>query len=1012
MNKPAPAQLYNIPAGAGFIDSLTTFITQTLGALPPLERTDALILLPTRRAKRLLQAALIRQSEHNALIMPRIQTIGDIDEDDINLSVLISTAGQHDQRFLDRLTSIPPALSRMKRQLLLARLIQKPADYAQDFSHALHLAATLGQFMDHVYTEGLRWDKLETLADQDFAAHWQITLDFLKIITDQWPKILKEQGKIDYSHRRTLLLNLLNDVWQAHPPQTPIIAAGSTGSIPAVAHLLKTIAHLPRGHVILPGLDTHLPAEDWAQITPVHPQFTLKRLLEKIDVKRKAVHNLYEDNGPNTSLMLARNKLSSEIMRPAETTHKWLNLDKSKISGLSVQNISVLECQNEKEEATTIALALRALHEAPHKTAVVITPDRHLATRIAAHCKRWGIAIDDSAGLPLSKTDIGVFSMLALNTISNAFSPLSLLSLCRHPFFKLLDNDAITLLDRVFRGLKPAKGFDGLCFCVKRYFCRFARRDHTEDEKQALSLKYLDLLDHTFLTHIRADQHQTLHQWVQQHITLLDAIAQTAHRHIAYYDSLFCDQFLTFADELQDSKETGSLLSFDDYKTVFITFLEAKTVRTAPQNKASVHILGQLEARLLDADLVIMAGLNEGTWPHIPKHDPWMSRKMRLDFGLPDHDHSIGLAAHDFAQGLCMPQVLITRALKTAGTQNTPARWLLRLNAVLKATTHPQDIIFDNVPYRVWARILDQPTDFTPCKRPAPRPPIAARPRKLSATEIEKWLQDPYSIYARKILKLKKYDALEQNINAAHRGTILHATLEAFNATFKHNLPEDSAKTIQNLLLEKIDAYIGESAVNTPEWAFFVHKASQLLEKYIGFENAHRHYAKPVAQELYGQTTLNIGDINFTLSARADRIDHSQNGYIIIDYKSAGNFTQKGFSHGTQAQMPVESLILQAGGFTNMKPPCIVHDLQYWTLNNHTNGVNVTASGSKTAQITAHTLEKIEALIAHFYTEPVPYYCMPNPLNTLHYNDFEHLSRIREWGIISADNDQNSAGGS
>jgi ATP-dependent helicase/nuclease subunit B len=45
------------------------------------------------------------------------------------------------------------------------------------------------------------------------------------------------------------------------------------------------------------------------------------------------------------------------------------------------------------------------------------------------------------------------------------------------------------------------------------------------------------------------------------------------------------------------------------------------------------------------------------------------------------------------------------------------------------------------------------PGDTPPEKRPSPRPPVAARPRSLSVTEIKTLIRDPYAIYARHVLR-------------------------------------------------------------------------------------------------------------------------------------------------------------------------------------------------------------------------------------------------------------------
>ena len=117
--------------------------------------------------------------------------------------------------------------------------------------------------MDQIYTENLDMADLATLVPENFAEHWQITLQFLEILSEHWPKILAEHHVIDHADRRNRLILALADFWNTHPPIAPIIAAGSPGSLPSTARLLSVISGLPQGRIILPGLDTNCDEESW-----------------------------------------------------------------------------------------------------------------------------------------------------------------------------------------------------------------------------------------------------------------------------------------------------------------------------------------------------------------------------------------------------------------------------------------------------------------------------------------------------------------------------------------------------------------------------------------------------------------------------------------------------------------------------------------------------------------------------------------------------------------------------
>src|SRR5207247_10922809 len=95
-----------------------------------------------------------------------------------------------------------------------------------------------------------------------------------------------------------------------------------------------------------------------------------------------------------------------------------------------------------------------------------------------------------------------------------------------------------------------------------------------------------------------------------------------------------------------------------------------------------LSIWGPLEARLQRADLLVLGGLNEGTWPPSVETGPWLNRPMRTALGLPQPERRIGLSAQDFASALAAGRVLLTRAEREGGAPTVPSRWLARLDAL------------------------------------------------------------------------------------------------------------------------------------------------------------------------------------------------------------------------------------------------------------------------------------------------------------------------------------------
>jgi ATP-dependent helicase/nuclease subunit B len=336
-------------------------------------------------------------------------------------------------------------------------------------------------------------------------------------------------------------------------------------------------------------------------------------------------------------------------------------------------------------------------------------------------------------------------------------------------------------------------------------------------------------------------------------------------------------------------------------------------------------ILGPLEARLYQADIVLLGGLNEGGWPSPPPPDPWLSRPMRRNFGLPDAEERVGQSAHDFFLLAASPQVMLCRSSRAGGTPTVASRWLRRLDMVLQA-------IDGTMPYTAgedWlalARSLDQPEQYQPQKRPEPRPPLALRPNRLSVTEVEKLRTDPYSIYARHILGLRPLDDLEPDIGAADRGTFIHDVLRCFILLHLNSLPSD-ALALKELLQLGEEKLVEHGLVS--ERAYWWPRFVRIAEWFIAHERTQRDHTAPVAVEVKG--SLVITDA-FTLTARADRIDRTRDGkLLIIDYKTGTLPTAKMRRNGFSVQLPLEAAIAWAGGFKKVEAAGI-SGMEFWHI--------------------------------------------------------------------------------
>lgn len=975
---------YTFPATNGFAYSLAAHC-EAMATDKQIPLSSFKIFLPTRRGIRTLQEAFLNLSEGKPRLLPIIQSIGDADLEEVSFTT-------------PEAANIPPAIDPLRRQMVLARLLEKlwPHDY--QYRQALGIAAELGHLIDQIHTEDLDPSTLGDLKSiRDYAAYWEITTSFLiPLLTEVWPTYLQSEGMIDPGLHRRLRINALTDFYKNNAPSSPVIVAGSTGSIPATRDFIKTIASMDNGQAILPALDMVMAEDSWFKMEDGHPQYLMKILLDYCKIDRKDVTVLSPPTNPDRLMFV------SEIMRPQLTTDQWpyLSLPESKETILSgAEGIIVCEAETDHHEATTIALAMLEIAADPdkRKTATLITPDRYLAMRVQSLLRRWGIDIDDSGGTSLTNSAIGQFCLSVLKTLQGGqVQPVPFLAALKNPYAGggPIDNirSAVrTLETRLFRGVRPHGDFNALAATC---------------EKEATLLKTLaDIF--APLTALQTGMHamQTL---ITAHLQVMETLAATTD--ITGAERLWAgdsgEALAMFFTTMQQQADITPSLSLGDYTEMLEDFLKTQTFTASYGKHPRLSILGQIEARMVQADRVILAGLNEGIWPPDAGFDTWMSRGMRGDFGLPSLEQKTTLAAHDFMAALNAPEVFITRSKKSGGAPTLPSRWLNRMATVLQAA----QIMPEHRPhangslYTGWAKNLTDSRGYDPVQRPAPCPPLKRRPTEFSVTEIEKWMRDPYWIYARKVLGLYQMDPVDMEVGTADRGTLIHKSIEKFTRIHPRDLPTDAYDALIAIGEAEFAAHAQSPEIHGFWWPRFTKAAAWL----IAHERDWRQGTSFINSELTGYLYPEIDGTQFRLKGKADRIESRQDGsYAIIDYKTGSAPTGAEVKSGLTSQLPLEALILTEGGFEKLPPRADAPiALYYWSLSGSQAGGDATlAQGKKekpdTAQLVAEAKEGLHALLRAYHQQDTAYLGSPDPARMIRteYNEFAHLERIAEWSV-------------
>src|SRR6266853_1344639 len=661
----------------------------------PEKLAEATLYLPTRRARRMAREIFLDELKADAAVLPRIVALGDIDEDEL------AFAAQAEQYGGAAPLDIPPKLGELDRRLTLARLV---AAWARSPVSAplvvggpastLALAGDLARLMDDMVTRGVGWEALDGLVPDQLDKYWQHSLEFLKIARQAWPAHLEEIAKIEPAARRDLLIEAEARRLTTHH-DGPVIAAGSTGSMPATAKFLHAVATLPQGAVVLPGLDTDLDDDAWQLIggirdaqgrlttasAPNHPQFAMHALLDRLGIKRGDVEVLGEP------APLGRDVLVSEAMRPSNATAEWhRRLGQpdivAKISA-GLTNLAVVEAANPEMEALAIAVAMR---EARHldKSAALVTPDRALARRVMAALGRWNLEFADSGGDGLMDTSAGIFARLTAEAAARQLEPPTLLALLKHPLCRLggargAFQDTIETLElALLRGTRPQAGSSGLARDFDRFRLeleKLKRREtsslHGSEPRTRLRNDELDRagqlikLLHAALSpleSLNASKPYDFGELAERHRNALMDLSRDQHGVVMAFDGPEGSALASAFDELLGERSrSGLMVQIGDYPEVFQTAFGDRMVRRPEPPSTQLQIYGQLEARLTH---------------------PWLSRPMRHELGLDLPERRIGLSAHDFAQLLGADDVILSHAAKVGGAPAVASRFLHRLEAV------------------------------------------------------------------------------------------------------------------------------------------------------------------------------------------------------------------------------------------------------------------------------------------------------------------------------------------
>lgn len=842
--------LYTAPPGAPILRGVAHALARETQGDMDLAR-QAFILLPTRRALRILEENLLEAFGTPTVLLPKLMTIGDIELPD------------------EENEGKPPPrpIGGVERLYSLIPFIEAEGFAKNGFEANWRMAQDIVKLIDLLQTEELGPEALDKIPYDQQAQHWQDSGGLFRTIAQKWLAHLKDTKRVNIAEARSLRIDRLIKGWRKKMPEHHVWLVGSTGSILAVRRLMHAVLDLPQGAVLLPGLDKEMDDAAWEILPEAHPQALLKSTLTTLGYDRREV------------------RLWPESLTSEEKTKRaaWLSQALSPLPQQNISaadNIAILTAGTLQEEVEAIAhLCAVELRTNPASTIVVVSNETSLPQRLAGILCLYGIDADASAGIPLSDTSLG----MALSSFIRFLCP------------------NVALAD-VWAALKHPQ-FAPLWPWAERQETLAAVEDILRDPLRCPGAieDVLPLLDPAFakeaaMLRNEARKARSLPEWA----AFLRLHSPAFVKAGSVTGKLAAEAVERALDELAASRLPRPLPIKDAAGILCDTLLHL--VCRPPSIAPKIHVLGTLEARLIEADLAILQGLNEGNWPDAPRPSPFLSRGMRKEVGIPDSERQAALSGHDFQQAFLTDRVVLTRAVRDKDGPTLPARWWLRL----KAITPP--IIWHDMEDRgriilAQRHALHRPDQLVSVSAPAPTASADTLYQPLSVTSLETWRYDPYSYWAKHIARLKKLDPLFPEISAATKGTVWHDLLKNFVKDFD---PHAGNEHNGRLFDQTVDHVLAKHQLPPHRLRLWRARLAGLRDNMIVLENERREMAAPHSLE---QDYEGVVD-GFKLRAKADRVDKEGDRLTLSDYKTGAVPSMTDVKLGYACQLSLLALIV------------------------------------------------------------------------------------------------------
>jgi ATP-dependent helicase/nuclease subunit B len=1034
------------PNHAPFLPTLAAAILSgsIWGGRPPEphELPRLTIYVPALAAVEPLKLAFLALAPNGATLLPRICVLGDADP--LDLFAIYGTrmaSAQAAMDLLEQALAIPPSFGELERQIQLTSIVVQasqslrgvrlapgePLFTAMPAASAFAVAGQIAGLIGEAFTEGADLSRIALLDSTDASGGEQLSLQLLKAVIRGWQAHQAKAGKLDREERRNRLMAV--EAQFIRQSEVPVVIAGSSGSVAATARLMEAALGRPQSALVLHGLDDAQTPASFAAVGahPEHPQHGLQQLLARLNVRLENVRALPphpqplsrkgrgEQGVPAATASplpsagegqgegafeprIRRAKFLSEALRPAPATVEWAPFIGSIKDEADdpAPGLSLIEAATVQDEAAAIAIILRESLETPGQTAALVTPSGSLLARVRHALAKWGLPTGIQAGRCEDRLAARAVCCAASGSCEEL---VELLRYGQGAAGRIAETADLGVLRQMWR----PSSFSGLVAALSRAEHAIASGEARHPamkriaaaEWEAARLFVAKAIEALSPLTARAEKRRPLPDWTAAHRASLATLAQ-----LGLSNTPPDGGEMSVLSGLEQAGVPSLVLDLSGYADLFEQAVLAKREPALESPHPRLFLLTPLDARLLTADVIVLAGLNEGCWPQGPEPDPWLNRPGRAFAGLPPPERRIGQAAHDFeVLAASAPRVILTRAKKENGSLARPSRWISRIKAIA-AGADRLDALEPDRPWLAWAETHRHSGAPAPIGSPSPKPPLAARPRRLSVTAIETWFANPYAIYARHILGLDPLRRLDETSDARDKGILYHAALHGFFQAYPGALPKNAA----GVLLQELDKAAEELGFNLQNAPFWRPRFARFAAWFAETEGERRAGVQVLKSEAGAKLAVGAPGGRFEITARADRIDRLGDSSLrIYDFKTSANTAKISAGRGAP-QLALEGLLAREGAFAGI-PPGSPAELFYI----------VATGGEPPGEIVSLKIASSEAIeaafrgtlarITHFDSEATAYGYETRAIfrDKTEHDPYAHLARVREWAAGAGD---------